>query len=111
MDIDFKTSKLEKIFNSEKELVRVYGAINGRLIMRRMSVLAAAITLADVSDRKPERRHQLTGNRKGRFAVDLKHPFRLVLEPNHNPVPIKDDGGINLAEITALTILEVEDYH
>jgi proteic killer suppression protein len=61
--------------------------------------------------RPPERRHELSGNRKGRFAVDLKHPQRLVFEPNHNPLPRGADGGLDLKKINAVTIIEVEDYH
>ena len=111
MDINFSSNKLEKIFNSEKALVKTYGAINGRLIIRRMGVLDAALSLADVSHKKPERRHELTGNRKGQFSVDLEHPFRLYFKPNHAPIPVKMDGGIDLAGVTAVTILKVEDPH
>ena len=47
----------------------------------------------------PERRHELSGNRKGQFAVDLKHPQRLIFEPNHNPLPRRADGGLDLKKI------------
>ncbi|HKZ36257.1 MAG TPA: hypothetical protein VJ184_01310 [Chryseolinea sp.] len=111
MNIVFRNTKLEKIFNSEKELRRNYGNDNGQTIMRRMSVLMAAQTLADISTLPPERRHALTGYRKGEFAVDLKHPFRLVIKPNHNPLPLREDGGIDLNKVTDIIILDVEDYH
>lgn len=111
MDITFKTAKLEKTFNSEKMLIREYGAENARYIMRRMSVLRAAPVLAEVPNRNPERCHELKGNRKGQFAVDIKDPFRIVFIPNHDSLPLRDDGGIDLARVTAITILDVEDYH
>jgi proteic killer suppression protein len=111
VEINFKTTKLEGIFNSEKELLKNFGTENGRLIMRRMTVLSAAPTLADVPARRPERMHALKGNRKGQFAVDIKHPFRLLFLPNHDPIPTKEDGGVDLSKITAITILRVEDYH
>jgi proteic killer suppression protein len=76
-----------------------------------MAVLKAADNCAMVPTQKPERRHELTGKRKGTFAVDLKHPFRLIFKPNHEPVPVKKDGGIDLSKVTAITILGVEDYH
>ena len=53
----------------------------------------------------------MIGRRKGEFAVDLKQPFRLVFRPNHDPVPLKTDGGIDLEHITSITIMSVEDYH
>lgn len=110
MDISFADKKLGKAINSKKELQIKYGE-NARYIMRRMSVLKVAPSLAHVSHRPPERRHELEGQRKGTYAVDLKHPFRLTFKPNHNPVPLKEDNGINLNKVTAITILEVEDYH
>ncbi|HAM44747.1 MAG TPA: killer suppression protein [Propionibacteriaceae bacterium] len=107
----FRTKKLARVFNSEKLLVQVYGPDNARLIMRRMSVLNAVPTLAEVPNTPPERRHELKGDRAGQFAVDVKHPYRIVFVPVGDPVPKLADGGYDLARITAIEILEVEDYH
>jgi proteic killer suppression protein len=111
MDITFSSEKLAKIFNSEKSLMREYGTENGNRIKRRMAVLMAAQCLEDVPIQPPDRRHELSGRRKGQFAVDLKHPHRLIFEPNHNPLPRKSDNGLDLKQINAITILEVKDYH
>ncbi len=110
MDIVFKSRKLEKIFNSAKELKKNFPQSFDKIQMR-MQVLMAAPSLEHVPKNKPERCHELTLNRKGQFAVILKEPFRLIFEPNHDPVPRKDDGGIDLEKVTAITILEVTDYH
>ncbi len=110
-NIRFKDSKLAKVFNSEKELFKKYGRRRGRLIERRMMVLRAAPTLEDVSNKPPERRHELKGKRKGTFAVDLDHPYRLVFKPDHNLLPRKEDGSIDLKKVTKIIILNVEDYH
>lgn len=91
--------------------MREYGAENAKKIKQRMAVFMAASCLEEVPPHPPERRHELSGNRKGQFAVDLKHPQRLVFEPNHNPLPRKADGGLDLKKINAITIIEVEDYH
>ena len=53
----------------------------------------------------------LKGDRKGTFAVLLQNPLRLIFEPDHEPVPVKEDGGIDLTAVTAITILEITDYH
>jgi toxin HigB-1 len=111
MDIAFATNKLRKIFNSENELIREYGAEIARVIMRRMSILRAASNLDEVSYLPPPRRHELSGERKGQFAVDLKHPQRLLFKPNHDPVPCKSDGGVDLKQVTAIIILDIKDYH
>lgn len=111
MDITFKSRKLARIFNSEKNLMREYGPENAKLIKRRMAVLMAASTLDKVPHRPPERRHELTGDRKEEFAVDIKQPYRIVFLPNHNPLPRKADGGLDLRQITAVNVIGVEDYH
>lgn len=43
--------------------------------------------------------------------MDLVHPYRLVFEPAHDPVPRTTDGGIDIDRVTAITIMEVVDYH
>lgn len=111
MIISFKTKKLEKIFNSEKELIKEYGKKTSRVIMRRMALLRAAIHLGEIPHKPPPRRHELTGQRKGEFAVDLDHPYRLVFKPDHDPQPFKEDGGLDLSQIINIKILKVEDYH
>ena len=111
MEIFFKDRKMGEVFNHEKELYKSYGKGMGATIKRRIAVIAAAPALSDVSHRPPERRHELKGKRKGEFAVDLDRGYRLVFRPEHSPLPRKDDGGLDLTSITAITILGVEDYH
>ena len=110
MDITFKTTKLQKVFNSERFLRKEYGAL-ADTIMRRMVLLSAQSTLAEVSVTPPPRRHALSGNREGRFAIDLKHPYRLIFVPNHDPISIKGNKSIDLDKITAISIIEVVNYH
>lgn len=111
MDIAFRTRKLERIFNSEKELNRAYDRRMARTIMMRLAVLKNARALSFVPTSRPDRLHRLIGNRGGQFAVDLVHPCRLIFVPNHDPIPLKDDGGIDRDRVTAITIMEVVDYH
>lgn len=79
--------------------------------MLRMAVLAAASNLAAVPTAKPVRYHQLTADRKGDFAVDLIANWRLTFCPDHDPVPQLPDGGIDTASVTAIRLIDVEDYH
>jgi plasmid maintenance system killer protein len=111
LDITFRPRKLEKIFNTASELQKAYGARMARAIMNRLAVLKAARALALVPTTPPDRRHQLRGDRDEQFAVDLVHPHRLVFEANHDPVPRKEDGGIDVKQVTAITITDVIDYH
>ena len=111
MNIDFARQKLEKTFNSQTALNRTFGDRMARTVAMRMAVLRNARTLSMVPVTRPERRHQLEGARAGQYAVDLVHPKRLVFEPNHNPMPRKEDGGIDTDQVTSITIIEVIDYH
>jgi proteic killer suppression protein len=111
LDIAFRTRKLEKTFNSAGALQQAYGARMAKAIMIRLAVLKAARTLKLVPTTPPERRHRLRGDREDQFAVDLVHPYRLVFAPNHEPIPRKDDGGIDTDQVTAITIVDVIDYH
>lgn len=111
MDISFRTRKLEKTFESGAALRRAYGARMAVAIERRVAVLKAAASLAFVPASPPVRRHLLRGDRRGQFAVDLVHPKRLVFRPAQPPPPRTGGGGIDLARITAIEIVEIVDYH
>ena len=111
MEITFKTQKLQNIFSSQSSLIKKYGVDRGRKIMRRISLLLAAQNLNEIPPDPPTRRHRLSGNRKGQFAVNINENYRLVFEPNYYPLPLKKDGGIDLELITSIKILDVEDYH
>lgn len=111
MDISFKNNKLAKSCNNSDAAIKRWGADNAKRIMQRLKELQHSDTLADVFFFPAARCHELQGDLKGRFAVDVLHPFRLIFVPAHNPLPYKDDGGLDLEKITAVVILGVEDYH
>ncbi len=97
-------------FNSLKELSQIYGADNARRILKRLNELAAAENL-DVMRHLPGRCHELKHDRAGQLAVDVRHPYRLIFEPANEPIPRKDDGGLDWSQVTTIRIVEVEDYH
>ena len=111
MNIVFKTTKLNKIFNSEKKLVKTYGAERAAIIKKRMVFLRAASNLYRVPVTPPYDRHQLKGDYKGCFAVTVRHPYRLIFRPVNNPLPTLEDGGLDLRRVTDIEIISVEDYH
>lgn len=111
MEILFKSNRLLKTMSSEAELVHKYGKENAKMIMRRMLVLQAAECLSDVPQRPPDRCHALSGKRQGQYAVDVKHPHRIIMEPATAPLPLLNDGSIDLERVTSIRILGVEDYH
>lgn len=111
MDIIFRTRKLARTFNSRSELQRRYGAQQARTIEMRLAVLRNAKTLSVVPTTRPERCHRLKGKRAGQYAVDLVHPHRLVFRAAHESPQRPNDEQLDTRDVTAITILDVIDYH
>lgn len=111
VEIHFKSAKLQKTCNGAAALRKAYGEENASRIQRRLAVLEAAPSLSDVPAVPPERCHPMKGDRAGAYAVDIKHPFRIVFAPTTQPPPRKPDGGVDLRKVTSVTILEIVDYH
>ncbi len=111
MEISFQNQRMENVFNSESILQRTYGTRRAQAIQARLAAFLDAGTLAEIRANPSLRLHQLTGTRAGQFAVDLGHPYRLILRPDHDPVPQIQHGGTDLSKVTAITIIEVIDYH
>ena len=112
MKVFFRDNKLAKNCNSKAQCVKAYGVALAQKIMQRLSELKAADNLGTISHLPPPSCHELKGDRKEQFAVRLNKNFRLIFEPEHNPVPRNDDGSIDWQKITKITILKArEDYH
>jgi plasmid maintenance system killer protein len=111
MEVFFLTTKLEKSCNSEREMLKTYGAPRTKKLKTRLMELRAADHLAQISRVPPPRCHELTANRKGQLSVDLDHPYRLIFIPANNPISRKEDGGLNWEAVTKIEILEVADTH
>lgn len=111
MVIYFKTKKLQKLCSKGGEAIKKLGPRGGIKLQQRMMELQAASTLADISRVPPARCHELTGNRKGQLSVDLDHPYRLLFIPANDPLPEREDGGLDWSGVTEVEIIEVVDTH
>lgn len=110
MNITFISRKLEKQCNTQKLLVRAHGSLRAKRIGVRLDDLRAATTLKDMGA-LTGRCHELTSNRSGQLSLDLDHPYRLIFEPANDPIPRKDDGGLDWTKVTAVRIIGIEDTH
>jgi proteic killer suppression protein len=43
--------------------------------------------------------------------MDLEFLYRLIFEPEHDPIPKRADGGLDWSAVTAIRILEIADTH
>ncbi|PIT80130.1 type II toxin-antitoxin system RelE/ParE family toxin [Limnohabitans sp. 15K] len=113
MDIRFATKKLQKELSEEKAMVKAHGATRSKRLKIVMTALRAAPTLSIFAPpmSPPHRCHELTGNRKGQITMDLDHPYRLIIRPNHDPLPMRAEGGLDWKAVTAIVIVEIKDTH
>lgn len=109
VDILFKTDKKRMLFTSVAALRADYGPEQADRIRRRLDELRAAPSLLTMQT-LPGRTHELTGDLNGLLSIDIKHPYRLLFEPVGAHVR-KEDGGLDWAKVTAITIVGVEDTH
>jgi len=109
MEIEIKTKKLAKILNSAKLIAKHYGN-SAKKIKMRLDDLAMVDNLQDAMT-LPGRHHLLTSDRKGQFACDLDHPFRLIYEPSNEPLPIDENNNLIYSKVTIVAIIEITDYH
>jgi plasmid maintenance system killer protein len=111
MDIRFASRKIQKLCDSENEMRARLGARGAARLSQRLAELKAATALEDLRHLPGARCHELTQDRKGQLAVDLVHPRRLIFEPAQDPVPVKEDGGLDWLRVTAVVIIGIVDYH
>lgn len=104
MEISFSSSKLQKLCEDHGKLKAKYGDIQAVRIIRRISELQAAANLHDISQLPQTRLHSLTGDRKGQFAVDILHPYRIILTAS-------DGSTADLRTIKIVHIISIIDYH
>lgn len=102
---------MQKTCNSEAAMNAEHGKIRARKLRTRLAELHAAETLAEISRVPPARCHELTGDLKGHLSVDLDYPYRLIIRPDHDPVPERAGGGLDWSAVTAILITDLRDPH
>jgi proteic killer suppression protein len=99
MYIDFKNKKIQKLAQNSKLLCQKYGPYCGELIIISLDYLSAAASLQDVP--AAIRPHPLKGRYKGKFAVDIKHPYRIIF------APVGDYNIDNYSTIKSIIIIDL----
>ena len=98
MDIEYSNKQIEKVCTNASSASKKHGKEMAERIHQRIDEIDAADTIEMMIQFHIGRCHPLTQNRKGQYAVDLVHPYRLVFEKNGD-------------EIQIANILEIVDYH
>ena len=108
MNINFKNETWKDLCEQENLAQRKLGPKMAKKLRGRLADLMTASSVTELCTGRP---HPLTGDRAGQFALDLVHPNRLVFEPDHDPVPRTEDGGIDWSQVTQVCIVWIGDYH
>lgn len=108
--MSWSSRKLERSCSDDRQGAKAWGPEQWKVLKRRLASLLAAPTLADMSG-VPGNCHVLTSDRAGEVAIDLRGPYRLIFEPEHDPIPVLADGGIDFSAVTRIRIKEVDNYH
>jgi len=114
MDISISDKNVRRAAEDEDFSRRRYGADMSKKLAMRLGALKAANSLAVLWPPKsgPERCHELQGELKGIFSVDLKQPYRLLFKPIENAASRdRSDEQERWKSITSVDILAIEDTH
>ncbi len=113
MQITFATKKLMKQLNESKTMIRAHGSKRSKKLMIVLTSLNAAHNLGIFAPpySPPHRCHELVGNLKGLLSVDLDHPYRLLIKSMNNPLPMREEGGLDWSKVTDIEIQRVENTH
>ena len=98
MKITYKNKKIEILCTDSEAARKELGMEMAEKIRLRIYDISAYPTVEALIEKRIGRCHSLKQNRKGQYAMDLVHPYRLVFEKQGELIQI-------------VKILEIVDYH
>jgi proteic killer suppression protein len=109
VEITFHSNKICRLCNDSKHALKKLGRPVAEKLRQRLDDLHAAKCLEDMRN-AAGRIEELTADLKGCFSLYL-NGLRLIFQPCKEPIPLKDDGGLDWLNITAVTVVAIKDYH
>ena len=98
MDVEYRSQKIRKCCEDASIASRQYGLEMAEKLQQRIQEFRAFDSVEQLIRFRIGRCHELKGNRKSQYAVDLVQPFRLVFEKKGNDIQI-------------VKVMEIVDYH
>lgn len=95
---------MKKILENQKLLIRDYGAQQAEEIIQRINEFTAAENLFDISKLPQARFHSLVGNLDGLWSVDVKYPYRMLIE-------LLNGDPSDLKTVTSIKIVAIKNIH
>ncbi len=104
MKISFKNEKLRKICEEEKVAQKKLGKHRASLLQVRLFELDARKNVEGKEGLRFGDPHELKGNRKGEYSVDLDKGSRVLFVPD-GAIPKKNDGGMTWDGVIKIKII------
>ena len=99
MQITYKNQKINKICTNVSYAIKKHGKEMAFKIHLRIDQITAITTVEELVQKSVGRCHSLSGKRKGEYAMDLVHPFRLIFKVN------------KLGNLQVARVEEIINYH
>lgn len=111
MDIQFKTNKLKKSVATLLAIKENYGTM-AKSVNIRLNELRHVTCLEEMRSIPQANCHELFHNWDDHLSVDVSKNHRIIFKPDNNPIPLKEDGGLDWSLVTKIKIMEIAiDYH
>ena len=104
MELSYSSKKLQKKLKDERLIHKNYGNRANNLVMR-IAELEAAVTLANIPNIPPPRRHKLKGGYNNQWGIDVTKNYRIIIEP------VGEYNEEDLSTIISIKIIDIVDYH
>ena len=109
MDIEFKNSHIRELCENSRSAKQELGEACAKKLHSRIADIQAAASINELIAGKP---HPLTGKKDHmKYSIQLDKGTRLLIEPDHRPMPSREDGGIDWTRVTKVKITFIGNYH
>ena len=108
MEIGFANDKLRQLCEQDKKMMKELGKKSAKKLKARLADIQAAENVRELRRGRP---HPLQGDFDGCLGIELDGGHRLVIESAVQPPPDLEAGGIDWANVTAVRVVFVGDYH
>jgi toxin HigB-1 len=104
MTIAFGTDKLAKQCSCHQELLKAFKE-RAIKISQRLDEIRDSDHLAMLKKLPALSCNPLTHNPMGKWVLNITSNYAMVFSLDHDPLPLKDDGDIDLYQVTKISII------
>ena len=111
----YSNRKTQRLCSDYKHAKKVLGEIVAEKLYAALNFIEKAQTLSDIANFPTYRLHQLSGNRKDLFAMDLgrRLGYRLIIKPD--PIISEEDNKMDLdtkcRKVICIIVMEVSKHY